>query len=230
MKTSELLKKSVYSATAFFATLCVLSVGYGAYSALSNVNVGDPLSKDAWNQMVGNLEDLNARWSRSGGNIAYTGGNVGIGTASPGQKLTVAGTIESTSGGVKFPDGTTQGSAAGAMANIAFSATTGSPSSFSFNITDGTYPFGTTSSATDLFTFNKAGTYQVYAWAESGFTSWQPVINGGLPLTHNYASAEDVMAIYYVSAVNGTTFKWNFTTNHSNPLTGYVWKIVRLGD
>ena len=35
-------------------------------------------------------------------------GNVGIGTSSPGQKLTVAGTIESTSGGIKFPDGTTQ--------------------------------------------------------------------------------------------------------------------------
>jgi len=39
-------------------------------------------------------------------------GNVGIGTTSPGQKLTVAGTIESTSGGVKFPDGTTQTTAA----------------------------------------------------------------------------------------------------------------------
>jgi hypothetical protein len=37
-----------------------------------------------------------------------SGGNVGIGTASPGQKLTVAGTIETTSGGVKYPDGTTQ--------------------------------------------------------------------------------------------------------------------------
>ncbi|MEK2644200.1 beta strand repeat-containing protein [Bdellovibrio sp. BCCA] len=35
-------------------------------------------------------------------------GKVGIGTASPGQKLTVAGTIESTSGGVKYPDTTTQ--------------------------------------------------------------------------------------------------------------------------
>jgi hypothetical protein len=38
-------------------------------------------------------------------------GNVGIGTTSPGQKLTVAGTIETTSGGVKFPDATTQTSA-----------------------------------------------------------------------------------------------------------------------
>jgi hypothetical protein len=40
------------------------------------------------------------------------GGNVGIGTPTPGQKLSVAGTIESTSGGIKFPDGTTQTTAA----------------------------------------------------------------------------------------------------------------------
>ena len=41
-------------------------------------------------------------------------GNVGIGTGatSPSSKLTVAGTIESTSGGVKFPDGSTQTTAA----------------------------------------------------------------------------------------------------------------------
>ena len=35
-------------------------------------------------------------------------GNVGIGTTSPGQKLVATGTIESTSGGFKFPDGTTK--------------------------------------------------------------------------------------------------------------------------
>ena len=39
-------------------------------------------------------------------------GNVGIGTSNPGQKLSVVGTIESTSGGIKFPDGTTQTTAA----------------------------------------------------------------------------------------------------------------------
>ena len=39
-------------------------------------------------------------------------GNVGIGTSSPGQKLTVTGVVESTTGGFKFPDGTTQTTAA----------------------------------------------------------------------------------------------------------------------
>ena len=43
---------------------------------------------------------------------ATSSGNVGIGTATPGQKLSVNGTIESTSGGVKFPDGTVQTTAA----------------------------------------------------------------------------------------------------------------------
>jgi hypothetical protein len=43
--------------------------------------------------------------------IQEFGGNVGIGTTTPGQRLSVAGVVESTSGGFKFPDGTTQTSA-----------------------------------------------------------------------------------------------------------------------
>lgn len=40
-------------------------------------------------------------------------GNVGIGTTSPSEKLSVNGTVESNSGGFKFPDGSTQPSSAG---------------------------------------------------------------------------------------------------------------------
>src|SRR5207245_6765171 len=48
----------------------------------------------------------------SGNALVTTAGNVGIGTATPASKLTVAGTIESASGGFKFPDGTVQTTAA----------------------------------------------------------------------------------------------------------------------
>jgi hypothetical protein len=66
-----------------------------------------------------------------------TAGNVGIGTASPGQKLSVAGTIESTSGGFKFPDGTTQTTAsAGGTAGVSsFNTRTGAVTLSSGDVT-----------------------------------------------------------------------------------------------
>jgi hypothetical protein len=57
-------------------------------------------------------------------NVPRSTGNVGIGTTSPGQKLTVAGTIETTSGGVKYPDGTTQ--TTGALEKVDVFSTVGS--------------------------------------------------------------------------------------------------------
>ena len=48
-----------------------------------------------------------------------TSGNVGIGTTSVTEKLSVAGTIESSSGGFRFPDGSIQSTAAtGASASV----------------------------------------------------------------------------------------------------------------
>jgi hypothetical protein len=61
---------------------------------------------DKFNDQKVRLDSTSDSW--------INGGNVGIGTATPTQKLTVAGTIEMTSGGVKFPDGSVQTTAAAA--------------------------------------------------------------------------------------------------------------------
>lgn len=50
--------------------------------------------------------------SPSGPAFTVMGGNVGFGTTTPAQPLSVAGIIESTTGGFKFPDGTVQTTAA----------------------------------------------------------------------------------------------------------------------
>jgi hypothetical protein len=64
----------------------------------------------------------------SAGLITAINGRVGIGTAVPGQKLTVAGTIESTSGGIKFPDGTMQTTASTpATFTMCYSSNSGVP-------------------------------------------------------------------------------------------------------
>jgi hypothetical protein len=61
-----------------------------------------------------------------GGRFVVTeAGNVGIGAVSPDEKLTVAGTIRSTSGGFKFPDGSVQTSAVTSLNNDAYFTTVG---------------------------------------------------------------------------------------------------------
>jgi hypothetical protein len=82
-------------------------------------NPGELILSEEWNYMMnaidGQEDELAKKVNRTGD--AITGsltidGDVGIGTPTPGEKLTVAGVVESTTGGFKFPDGTTQATAA----------------------------------------------------------------------------------------------------------------------
>jgi len=70
-------------------------------------------------------------------------GNVGIGTDAPAHTLTVAGTIQSTAGGFRFPDGSAQTSASGVTYSKIcsnFINLTGSPQSIChLNLPVGTY-------------------------------------------------------------------------------------------
>ncbi len=93
--TNSLIRKSLYSALVFFGTIMVLSVGYATWnSTMGKVTTGNPLSASGWNALVDNIGDLDSRWSRNGAAIVFTGGNVGIGTTTPGQKLEIHGTDE----------------------------------------------------------------------------------------------------------------------------------------
>tara|TARA_R100001129_G_scaffold29042_2_gene19370 strand:+ start:947 stop:2383 length:1437 start_codon:yes stop_codon:yes gene_type:complete len=69
-------------------------------------------SRVDWNR---GTEDIDFIVNGESANLIYADASqnrVGINTSSPSSPLTVAGIIETTSGGVKFPDGTTQTSAA----------------------------------------------------------------------------------------------------------------------
>lgn len=54
--------------------------------------------------------------------VSGTSDNVGVGTTTPSSRLTVAGTVESTTGGFRFPDGSVQTSAGGVGPNSVGSA------------------------------------------------------------------------------------------------------------
>jgi len=115
-----------------------LLIGNGANYALGNLTAGNgiDISNSAGAITVSATADASTKVSKTGdtmsgalslpanGLVAGTNqlvlanGNVGIGTTAPGQKLSVAGVIESTTGGFRFPDGTSQTSASNGNAQI----------------------------------------------------------------------------------------------------------------
>jgi len=72
-------------------------------------NSGQVLTSTGSGAVWSDFDPDDGDWIISGSDM-YTGvdGNVGIGTSTPGEKLSVNGVIESMNGGIKFPDGSVQ--------------------------------------------------------------------------------------------------------------------------
>ncbi len=79
-----------------------------------NFQLTNDASISGVDQIIG-FNDLRLAADSTGGPdmVIQPSGNVGIGTTTPGNKLTVAGIIETTSGGIRFPDGSVQTTAGG---------------------------------------------------------------------------------------------------------------------
>jgi len=161
-------------------------------------------------------------------------GNVGIGTTNPGAKISVNGVIESTSGGVKFPDGSTQTSAAASAGGLTMSGNTTGNTHVSINVTVNSNTLLASNPTKSEFTVAASGNYlmtgfthacgsfsgtnEVKLWVngtEVGFTYMSTNCQGASFTIYRYLSAGD--------AVTGTC---------RNNLGGYnaycSWTVVKF--
>lgn len=98
--------------------LTAYGIRFSNTTTANNANIGLTVSNaSSYGELNNSLyfdspADFIFRSNSSNNVVIKSSGNVGIGTTTPTEALTVAGTIQSTAGGVKFPDGSVQTTAA----------------------------------------------------------------------------------------------------------------------
>lgn len=179
----------------------VFEIDLGAYDSAGNISTGVRLAAIFTNKTAGQMSGDLAIGARNLGSFVElarftSGGNVGIGTTTPGYKLDVAGAVRSSSGGFVFPDGTVQTTAAGGGGGGSQWITSGANIFYNAgNIGLGTSTPGVAidvaqnrairvgqaslSSGGDYATIANHGWYNGSAWISDGATGAVFSINGG---------------------------------------------------
>src|SRR5262245_3537349 len=155
--------------------------------------------------------------------LAPGGGNVGIGITNAGSKLTVAGMIETTLGGLKFPDGTTQTTAATTgltsifhNATLTGNGTNGSP----LGVADA--GIGTTQLANSAVTAAKIGLGQVVTGL-NGLKDQVSLVAGANITITPIGNGLTIAAPNSLTAVaHDATFTGNGTAGSPLGLTGHL--------
>jgi hypothetical protein len=157
-------------------------------------------------------------------------GNVGIGTLTPGQRLSVAGVIESTAGGFRFPDGTVQTTATsggtswtvsgatlryvggGVSAAGAIESTTGG-----FKFPDGTVQTTAAATTSNPWTVNGANTG--YAGGSVGVGTTSPTLpsNGiGIDVRGSVADASGYVGLLIENTSPSSTARLMLSSNNTS--------------
>lgn len=114
-----ILSLLITAALMFWAASCHAQSVAPKWQTTGNYGVGQ-------SAYIGTADSTHLSFGVNGSEKARINNNgmFGIGTANPSQKLTVVGTIYSTTGGFKFPDGTTQTTAATGSGTVSSVSTT----------------------------------------------------------------------------------------------------------
>ncbi|MDD4151271.1 MAG: hypothetical protein PHR68_01530 [Candidatus Gracilibacteria bacterium] len=81
------MKQAFLSGLVFLGTALTGFIGFAAYTSLPTQNTGDNITQTIWNNLINTVNSIGAKTD----GIYNNGGNIGIGIASPSEKLDIGG-------------------------------------------------------------------------------------------------------------------------------------------
>jgi len=232
MKTTRMITIALAAASSLLTIFPATILAADAARVVGDLQVdGIHFTEDG--SVVRKLSDFSSPWTIYNLDLYFLGGNVGIGTMTPAQKLSVAGTIESTAGGFKFPDGTTLTTAG------LYVLKTGDAMTGTLNISSGNLTLPATSATGGIIysggspLIHRFGSYNFFAGINAGNLTmtgigYNTAIGSNalsLNTTGNNNSASGASSLYsnttgYQNTASGMSALRNNTTGYQNTASG----------